>query len=206
MNVYENVFKRIGKKRGCDDMKNGNLDSLGVIHQSVDSKYTKILDEYSKNVPVDVEALAKKLGFSIMKVDFSNLEEQMQILNKFPQKQEISGAIFLKNVKEKEIYISEKEIYTRQRFTIAHEIGHYFMHYDHKNSERQQFISFRSIANHMEREANEFAANLLMPKSEVLELHSSLMIPLLQDFQKKFNVSRQAARVRLDKLGLDYYD
>lgn len=58
--------------------------------------------------------------------------------------------------------ISSSEAPTRQRFTIAHELGHYFLH-----EAKSAFVDYRkgTAATPREREANAFAAALLMPKS-----------------------------------------
>jgi predicted transcriptional regulator len=54
----------------------------------------------------------------------------------------------------------------RRRFTIAHELGHYFLH--RGDGDFQDGILFRKEyqVNRREREANEFAAQLLMPTVE----------------------------------------
>lgn len=54
----------------------------------------------------------------------------------------------------------------RRRFTIAHELGHYFLH--RSDGDFEDTILFRREyqVNRREREANEFASKLLMPTGE----------------------------------------
>ncbi len=56
----------------------------------------------------------------------------------------------------------------RDRFTKAHELGHYFLHYlFHESTEPESF--HRGSRNRAETEANVFAASLLMPATRFKE-------------------------------------
>lgn len=69
----------------------------------------------------------------------------------------VSGVLFI----EKEgsaIGYNEKQHVHRQRFTVAHEIGHLILGHT-CNGRKSEFDS----ASHIETEANQFAAELLMP-------------------------------------------
>jgi len=105
----------------------------------------------------------------------------------------------------------------RQRFTIAHEIGHYLLHEGeivHFDGDRPGFtVNLRhkddsSISNDIEREANLFAAELLMP-AQFLEQderikHLDLLDDddVLKEISKEYKVSLQALTYRLANLGL----
>lgn len=91
----------------------------------------------------------------------------------------------------------------RQRFTIAHELGHYVLrHHDHFHldlaSPAQQGTppgyDWRD-----ERSANEFAAELLMPAELVIAAHSRYKDSRLPGL---FEVSKEAMGFRLVNLGL----
>jgi Zn-dependent peptidase ImmA (M78 family) len=73
----------------------------------------------------------------------------------------------------------------RVRFTIAHELGHYFID-DHRTT-LARGISLLKDSNSREREniANLFAANLLMPKNHFLKRAANLEIGLNSIFQLK---------------------
>ncbi len=103
---------------------------------------------------------------------------------------------------------------TRQRFTIAHEIGHFLMH-----SERSMFVDktvvFRDRSSSLgtdaeEIEANQFAAALLMPETLVLSEVKALVASSksrngdrwVKQLAKQFDVSPQSMQFRLANLGV----
>ena len=91
----------------------------------------------------------------------------------------------------------------RTRFTLGHELGHYFID-DHRKAlasgrapQHGSFI-YDSHDNRAEHEADFFAASLLMPQSRFLEaLHSSSAdLQAILDISSTFNVSTQCAAIR----------
>ena len=66
------------------------------------------------------------------------------------------------------------ELEGRFRFTLGHEIGHWQLHrniYEHRDSDEPPFVSRVSEANRrIERQADYFAASVLMPRSFVFQL------------------------------------
>jgi hypothetical protein len=62
-----------------------------------------------------------------------------------------------------EIHYNAKHSWHRNRFTIAHEIGHLIL----ETSCDKSFLSFDTVSNPIEIEANQFAAELLMPVAAV---------------------------------------
>jgi hypothetical protein len=87
----------------------------------------------------------------------------------------------------------------RRRFTIAHEVGHFVLHPQRRAPERGGAVNAAWKA--QEREADQFAAELLMPEQMVREavLEHGDDVGRLAD---RFDVSRQAMQVRLRSLGL----
>ncbi len=97
----------------------------------------------------------------------------------------------------------------RQRFTIAHEIGHLILHKD-----ADQFVDrvFRrdpvssDASDPTEIEANRFAAALLMPKKFLLAEPECKRGPLssdnVEELSRRYGVSQQAMTFRLVNLGL----
>ena len=87
----------------------------------------------------------------------------------------------------------------RRRFTIAHEIGHFVLHADRVAPERGGKVNQAGRA--QEREADAFAAELLMPehlvRQAVLEVGADSA-----RLAGRFEVSEQAMSVRLRRLGL----
>ena len=114
-----------------------------------------------------------------------------------------------------EIVIRRDDNYCRQRFTFAHELGHYFLH--REKLEGSGIVDFyapdgsspgRSVVMRRHRtsdapeelEANEFAAELLMPEAKVRSLWEyTHHLSVLADM---FSVSRSAMAMRLHKLSI----
>lgn len=88
----------------------------------------------------------------------------------------------------------------RDRFTIAHELGHYFLHYLYP--ERQSSAAFgRGLQNSVETQANVFASSLLMPEEKYRELYDRHRGDTFA-LSRIFEVSPAAAQVRAEVLGL----
>ena len=89
----------------------------------------------------------------------------------------------------------------RDRFTIAHELGHLFLGHVDKYE-----VLYRRGANELEYEANEFAANLLMPEQEFRDaVNDNLDSDNFCDIEavsEIFKVSESAVLTRGKFLGL----
>lgn len=148
--------------------------------------------------PVDVEKIANAHGISV-------------IPHPFPS--DTSGVLVEKNGVFT-IGVNSTHAENRKRFTIAHELGHYFL--KHKRGgifvdETSTNIMFRDAvsstsANVEEVEANAFAAALLMPQSFVITyIKECQNIDLVGDdflnqMAAKFKVSTGAMAFRLSNL------
>jgi Zn-dependent peptidase ImmA (M78 family) len=93
----------------------------------------------------------------------------------------------------------------RHRFTIAHELGHWICHAQQDVGEEQAtFCRSRDLSQDtdrdLEREANVFGAELLMPEAAVREAWAAF--PDLSQVAERFGVSALAAQWRLYSFGL----
>lgn len=96
------------------------------------------------------------------------------------------------------------------RFTLAHELGHYFIPH-HRigliTGELKPHGSFNYLTNQsawlLEREADAFASHLLMPTSSVKELIKgrSFHFGVIEEIAEKFKVSKSAAALRFVDIG-----
>ena len=91
----------------------------------------------------------------------------------------------------------------RINFTIAHELGHYFMHRlcfpDGVECGQQDFVRWDSEYRQIEAQANEFAASLLMPLDDFRRQIDAKAKPTLDDLggcAERYGVSLIAATLR----------
>ncbi|AOS82063.1 MULTISPECIES: ImmA/IrrE family metallo-endopeptidase [Hydrogenophaga] len=92
----------------------------------------------------------------------------------------------------------------RQRFTIAHELGHFILHRSRQqsfNCDKQSVHTGIDTLRDIEREADDFASNLLMPGDLLRAWISSQRIDfhVLGDIAKRFQVSLEALCIRYIK-------
>lgn len=131
-----------------------------------------------------------------------------------------SGHVSVSDKGEGKIWINPFESEVRQRFTFAHEIGHYVLHLfgDGKKEFRDDAKTLRRGGswNKDEYQANNFAAQLLMPEYLLLEYGAKLIedykknnngdaisvIPFVSSLAGAFNVSQAAMTYRLKNLKL----
>lgn len=162
------------------------------------TKFAEIINNELKidSMPVDLDAILRKYGIELCHYDLSSINADY----------EVSGFIKKENNRTT-IVIHSKEPPQRKRFTIAHELGHYFLHM--RNSpDNMRIVELRGFRKHdlKELEADQFAAELLMPTEFVKAKHQESFLPTSLELSKSFNVSTAAMRYRLDMLGLAYYD
>lgn len=101
---------------------------------------------------------------------------------------------------ERKIYFNPTEAPTRQRFTVAHELGHHV--FGHGERPRDSVAQFNALNfDPIEAQANRFAAELLMPAGSVQLLVVERGITDLSMLARYFDVSEVAMKIRLKSLG-----
>ncbi len=147
----------------------------------------KFMYEYGEPIfPFPIAELAELKGFAV-KVFTPKMDKTY----------EVSGVIDYDN---ESIYVNEFDSPTRQRFTIAHELGHLALHKEQGNIvDFRDSIFNKNIFDPKETEANIFAAELLMPKEEFIQSYNKnpgafFLLSL------KFDVSALAVKIRIDNL------
>ena len=149
------------------------------------------------DLPVDVAVLAKLEGVEVDQADFGD---------------EISG-VLMKDGDRAIIGVNARHAPTRQRFTIAHELGHFMLHTSRDLFvDKDYIVHFRDETSStgvdpIEVEANQFAAEVIMPAERVRELFNARRFDIddeaaLRRLAAKFTVSPTAMAVRLSSLGL----
>lgn len=123
-------------------------------------------------------------------------------------KEDVSGLFIFKNGVGNILY-NKKEGKPRQRFTIAHELGHHVLHKLPLSMTKNELKLYRNSDSSTgeikkEREANSFAASLLMPEKFIrdeIENASDNIKDSVKYLAEKFRVSEQAMTFRLANLG-----
>jgi Zn-dependent peptidase ImmA (M78 family) len=154
--------------------------------------------------PIKLERLAKRLNYPIVYQRFAG---------------DVSGTVLLDDDGTVTIGINSYHSPVRQRFSIAHEIGHAQLHVSGGKDKlfvdppaRQLFRNADASLGEDPREvqANQYAAALLMPRQfvvthgkELVERNPRISIEgLVASMAERFEVSSQAMRYRLVTLGI----
>lgn len=146
------------------------------------------------DLPIPVERMARVLGAQVTYEPFEG---------------EISGMLY-RSQSTIVIGVNSRHAPTRQRFTVAHEIGHLMLHKGERVIiDRFVRVNWRDGASNREEvQANQFAAGLLMPSSRVYEEINRALLghrdptphDLVGMLAKRFDVSSAAMQYRLINL------
>jgi Zn-dependent peptidase ImmA (M78 family) len=171
-----------------------------LLHQTgcYPASFVDLID----NEGINVKQVANELGIELMEYDFGD---------------DVSG-VLLRDGDKAKIGYAERTGRKRQRFTIAHELGHYVLDHQRQgvfvDTPERYFTLFRDSnsstgEDFQEREANAFAAALLMPLNLVREGTSFISqsnitrdenFDLVTELATRFNVSNLAMSYRLTNL------
>jgi Zn-dependent peptidase ImmA (M78 family) len=169
-----------------------------MILQHIEEMAEKILkDSGCFRAPVNVTTIVNTHDIKLQEVDLED---------------EVSGFFIIKD-KKPHIGVNKNQSEKRRRFTIAHEFGHFILHSKETplfvdKTEKVLYRNLESSTGEIvkEREANAFAAALLMPRGLLkIEIDNSDIesIGSISEYlSKKFNVSEKAMEHRLTNLGL----
>jgi Zn-dependent peptidase ImmA (M78 family) len=162
-----------------------------MVTEHIEDLAEKILTESGVNaLPIAVETIATNFRIRISRAPSTDF----------------SGMLIRKDGYAL-IGINSKEAAVRQRFSVAHELGHFFLH-----KEKDAFIDYRdkkgsSSLTPRERQADMFAAALLMPRKMVeMDARQLGRDGLIEDeidkLAERYEVSSDAMRYRLINLNL----
>jgi Zn-dependent peptidase ImmA (M78 family) len=164
-----------------------------AVHAAAERDAQQLLERLGMtDIPVDPIKVARALG---IKVWTSDLEPN------------VAGVLVKKRQGEPpEIYVNAADHVNRQRFTTAHEVGHFFERARKGDADEPvSFVDYRDDlsaqgTNPSEMYANGFAAALLMPAARVREHWEHDRDATI--LASRFQVSPEAMRHRLHNLGL----
>lgn len=156
-------------------------------------------------------------GQAVVRVDLDQVREGLPgsplgkdvrvIMPPMPSPVEHCEGMLVRNPKDAAewgIFVNPEAGPERRRFTIAHELGHFVLHRARQESFRcdKESVHFGlDTAAVIEREADEFASNILMPGDVLRDAIANRRIDLkvLSDLAKTFEVSFEALCIRFIK-------
>ena len=146
-------------------------------------------ENYQTTPPVDVYEIAENNGLDIIETIFP------------PEQDDISGFVTTTDGKGK-LYVNLNEHPNRRRFTVAHELGHWRLHKEELKNNPERSILFRIAIGQLnkdpiEKEANIFAANLLVPMELLKKAKKG---KTHQELAELFGVSTEVIGYRLKLL------
>jgi len=135
--------------------------------------------------PIDLDKVIQHSGLVIKAADFENPD--------------IAGAYDRTSAL---ILIKKSDPYFRQVFTVAHELGHYYLHKEKPDEifYRGDFENLDGGQKKQEQEANWFASSLLMPQEIFIKFWS--ILKNINELASSFGVSSVACYYRLKNLGI----
>ncbi|MBL8824600.1 MAG: ImmA/IrrE family metallo-endopeptidase [Planctomycetia bacterium] len=171
-----------------------------VRRKHIRSTVQKLLAEQRvRSAPIDVSAIAKAMGVEVQET---------------PAEDDLSGFLYRDRKRKLAVIgVNADHHPNRRNFTTAHELGHYLLHdFDDVHVDRHFKVWLRSEASSQgtdieEKEANLFAAELLMPADflahDVEEIGTIDLLDeeVLKELASKYGVSTQAMTFRLAYLG-----
>lgn len=171
-----------------------DIFSAEVVDLFRQANWSVELKDFVEGKRVDVKKLAEHLGYTVKEKEF-----------------DLSGELV-----DKMILVNKDNVGTRQRFTIAHELGH-AAHHLLAAKRRGDSGAYELQERFDEIQANKFAADLLMPKSFVVDalkdsakkhgfneqsLSADQVTLMENDASEQLNVSSQALTFRVENLGI----
>lgn len=138
--------------------------------------------------PIDITSLANRLGIPV----YETTDLPTGVSGKIER--DLGG----RNLSGYNIYINAADSYSRQRFTIAHEIAHYLLHREKIGDALSDDGLYRSVnvSTREESAANNKAADLLMP-ADLVRQHLDSGLTSYVDLASLFAVSVPAMKARL---------
>ena len=165
-------------------MKSKEWNILTIEHQL-------LIENYQKELPMKLGSLAKDLGIVVKKATLgANISGEIK---------ESDGVVTIR--------VNRHDAPSRQRYTLAHEISHFFLHRHLLQNGIKDDVLYRSNqSNEIEAEANRLAADIIMPIELVQLLINKYSVDDLDKEQvyervaEELFVSKTALIIRLNKV------
>jgi Zn-dependent peptidase ImmA (M78 family) len=169
------------------------------------------------------ESILERTGQTHGRVDVFEVASRLGAVVRSQDMEDAISGVLIVQQDQKFILVNHAQAEVRQRFSVAHELGHLVLH---DTSADRMFVdggvrlyqrvghpsseAYRSSESHTtpdeEREANHFAAAILMPEPAVRAYAFGKKVgleeDLIQEMAEYFEVSVQAMSIRLQRLNI----
>lgn len=166
------------------------LQPVAMTFREIESCAEEIARQFGYDrTQISVSDFARRLGADIRISDDRTMKELAE-----------SGSLKVRGLGDFTIILASFTGELRNNFTIGHELGHYFLHSGYPDNVKPIYAP-RLGTDRVEQQANRFAAGLLMPRDEFIEMAAELNNSPVR-LAGYFRVSPVAAEARLKSLGL----
>ncbi|CAE6883360.1 ImmA/IrrE family metallo-endopeptidase [Vibrio harveyi] len=161
--------------------------------------------QVNQKTPEDILAIAKKNNIETRPIDLKGLCHLLGIgIQYLPLENNVSGKLHHDGNRWL-INVNSLHHPRRQRFTIAHELGHYFLHRDSQQDYEDTTFHRGKAYSEKELEADNFAGALLMPKDEFRD-YVRFSSNKIDDIAEYFGTSSVAIKKRADVIRNNSYE
>ena len=147
------------------------------------------IEAHQLDMPIKMSTLARALGLNVRSATLA-----AGISGELRPDPERPGRFIIR--------VNRHDSPRRQRFTVAHELGHFLLHRDHIGNGIKDDVLYRStLSDRREAEANRIAADILMPNRLVQErigrARAMQVVDVVGYLAEQFDVSETAMKIRL---------
>ena len=174
-------------------MTYSEVKPIGWTKRAITEMAEKLATAWGIEPKNTLDSLAARLGGSVAYQDMLSVDQTND------------GSILIDDIRNFRIFVPDYVSFERNRFTIAHEVGPYVLHYVAQRLGGRKIKAARASGPNQqraEREADWFAAGLLMPQALFLEEYLKSE-GNLTSVARHFGVSVQAAKWQLDYLNVN---
>ena len=164
------------------------ITNNNIYDQNPDVCALKACKIYQREVSNKFPINPFKLAYNISQYESDPIAEIRAI-----KLENFTAGLFYMNKKNSWLILYNKDLgKTRRNFSIAHELGHYFLHRNLKNHNNNLTNDYYTK---LEKEADSFAASLLIPNISFLSFlkGKSISAQFFSNVCKKYNVSLTTA-------------
>ncbi len=181
----------------CQVSAEKSLSSTTGVHMHLHDQPVPLWRQLRNQGRVSPDYLLSLFGIHAPPVDVDGIARQLGVVVHYVPNPGWYGAVSSTDM-HAEIWISQNQSEVKQRFTLAHELGHLLQH---PLAVAYRDINYEPGTSRIEMEANHFAASLLMPGWMIsAAMHSTG--GRLHRMAHLFDVSESAMNFRLRNLGL----